>query len=66
MSGPNYHATKIFTENVLAIIIKGTQILLNKAAYLQLPILELCKTVIYEIWHGYRKPKYGEKAKLYA
>ena len=53
-------------KNVLAIIIKGTQTLMNKPAYLQLSILELCKTVIYEIWHDYRKPKYSEKAKLYA
>ena len=64
--GPNYHATKIFTENVLAIMIKGTHILMNKPAYLELSILELCKTVIYKIWHDYWKPKYGEKAKLYA
>ena len=27
--------------------------------YLGLSILELSKTVIYEFWYGYVKPKYG-------
>ena len=43
---------------------KKTQILMNKPAYLGLPILELSKTVMYEFWYDYMKPKYGEKTKL--
>ena len=31
---PNYHATKFFTKNLLAIEIKKTQILMNKPIYL--------------------------------
>ena len=31
--------------------------------YPELLILELIKTLLYQIWHGYVKPKYGEKAK---
>ena len=27
-------------------------------------MLEMSKTVMYEIWYDYVKPKYGEKAKL--
>ena len=30
-----------------------------------LSALELSKTVMYEFWHGYAKPKYDEKRKLY-
>ena len=37
---------------------------MNKLAYLSLSILELSKTVMYEFWYYYVKPKYGEKAKL--
>ena len=43
---------------------KKTQILMNKHIYLGLSILDLRKTVMYEFWYDYVKPKYGEKAQL--
>ena len=60
----NYHTTKFFAENLLAIEMKKTQILMNKPVFLGLTILELSKTVMYEFWYHYLKPKYGEKEKL--
>ena len=63
-SEPNCHTTKLFTENVLAIEMRKTQILMNKPVYLGLSILDLSKTVMYEFWYDYVKPKYGENAKL--
>ena len=41
------------------------QILMNKPVYLGLSILDLSKTVIYELWYDYVKLKYGENVKLY-
>ena len=64
VSEPNYHTTKFFTENVLAIEMRKTQILMNKLIYSGLLILDLIKTVMYEFWYSYVKPKYGETAKL--
>ena len=61
---PNYHTTKFFTENLLAIEMRKTQILMNKPVYLVLSILDLSKTVTYEFWYESVKPKYGENAKL--
>ena len=61
MSEPNCH---FFTETLLAIEIKQTQILMNKRVYLGLSILNSSKTAIYEFWYDYIKPKYGEKVKL--
>ena len=61
---PNYHTTRFFKENLLAIEMGKTQILMNKPVYLGLSILDLSKTVIYEFWYDYVKPKYGENAKL--
>ena len=37
---------------------------MNKLVYLGLSILDLGKTVMYEFWSDYVKPKYGEYAKL--
>ena len=48
ISEANYHTTKLFTENLLAIEMRKTQILLNKPAYLGLLTLDLSKPVIYE------------------
>ena len=61
VSEPNYHTTKFFTKNLLAIGIKK---LMNKPVYLGLSILELSKILKYKFRYNYVKPKYGEKAKL--
>ena len=60
----NYHTTKFFTESLLAIEMRKTQILLNRPVYLRLSILDLSKTVMYEFWYDYVKPKYGGNAKF--
>ena len=36
---------------------------MNDLVYLGLSVLDLSKTVIYEFWYDYGKPKYGEDAK---
>ena len=48
VSEPIYNTTKLFTENLLAIETRKTQILKNKPVYLGLSILDLSKTVMYE------------------
>ena len=42
---------------------RKTRILLNKRVYLGLSILDLSKTLSYELWHDYVKPNYDENAK---
>ena len=42
---------------------KETQILMSKHVYLGISILELSKTLMYEFWHEYVKPKYDKEAK---
>ena len=61
---PNYHTTKFWTENVVAIDMEKIEIFMNKPVYLGLSVLGLSKILIYEFWYNYVKPKYGEKAKL--
>ena len=64
VSEPNCHYQIIITENVLAIEVKKTQILMNKPNYLGLSVLDLSKTVMYVFRYDYVKPKYGENPKL--
>ena len=60
---PNYHITKFFKENLLAIEIRQTQILMDKPVYLSVSIWDLSKTAMYEFWYHYVKPKCGENEK---
>ena len=64
VSEPNYHTTTFFTENLLAIKMRKTIILLNKPVYLGL-LKDLSKTAMHTYWYDYVKLKYGENPKLY-
>ena len=61
----NYHTTKDFSENLLAMAMKKNQIVMSKPVYLELIILELSKMLMYEFWYSYVKLKNGQKRKLF-
>ena len=63
-SEPNYHITKYFSKNFMAIEMKKTKVNMNKPIYLGMSILVISKTLTYEFWYDYIKPKYQDKAKL--
>ena len=65
VSEPNYHTTKRFSENFLAIEMKKkTKVKMNKPVYLGMSILDISKTLMYKFWYDYIKPKYEDRAKL--
>ena len=64
VSEPNYHTTKWFSENLLAIEMKKTKVKMNNPVYLGLSKLEISKTLMYEFWYDYVRPKYGGNVKL--
>ena len=64
VSEPNYHTTKWFSEDLLAIEMKKIKVKMNKPVYLGLSILEISKTLVYEFWYDYIKPKYQNNSKL--
>ena len=43
---------------------KKTEVKMNKPIYLGQAILDMRKTLMYEFWYDYIKPKYGDKVKL--
>ena len=58
VSQPNYHTTKRFSEDLIAIEMKQAEIKMNKPIYLGLEILDISKILMYEFWFDYFKPKY--------
>ena len=64
VSEPNYHTTKYFSENLIAIEMKKRKVKMNNLIYLGMSILDISKTLMYEFWYDYIKPKYGDRAKL--
>ena len=50
VSEPNYHKTKCFSENLLAIEMKKTKVKMNKPVYLGISILDISKTLLYEFF----------------
>ena len=64
VSEPNYHTWKYFSENLMAIEMEKTKVKMNKPVYLGMSILDISKTLMYEFWYNYIKPKYGDRAKL--
>ena len=64
VSESNYHTTKYFSENLMAIEMKKTKVEMNKPMYLGMSILGISKTLMHEFWYDYIEPKYKEKGKL--
>ena len=52
------------SENLMATETKKTKVKMNKPIYLGMSILDISKTLMYEFWYDYIKPKYQDKAKL--
>ena len=52
VSEPNYHTTKHFSKNLLAVEIKKkTKVNMNKPLYLGMSVLDICKIPMYEFWY---------------
>ena len=43
---------------------KKTKVKMNKPVYLGMSILDISKTLMYEFWYDYLKPKHKDKEKL--
>ena len=63
VSEPNYHSHKKCSDHLMAIEMKKTRIKMNKPLYLGASILDIRKTLMYEFWYDYLKPKYGDRVK---
>ena len=60
----NYPRAKRFSEGLIAIEMKKIELTMNKSIYLGLAILDISKTLMYEFWYDYLKPKYDDNIGL--
>ena len=63
-SEPNYHTTKWFAENLLALKINKTKVTMKKPVFVGLLIPDLSKIAQYKYRYNYTKPEYGDNTKL--
>ena len=61
---PTFDRCKIFHENLVAVNMKKSRLILNKPVYAGMCILQLSKTLMYDFHYNFIKTKYGEKAIL--
>ena len=64
VSEPNYHSCKKFSDHLMAIEMKKTIVKMNKPLYLGASILDISKTLMYNFWYHYLKPKYEDRVIL--
>jgi len=61
---PNYERTTIFSEDLIAVHMKKTELAFNKPVYLGMSILDISKTRMCDFHYNYMKVKYGDDCKL--
>ena len=60
----NFESVKCFSEDLLAVKTRRTEIKMVKPVYLGQAILDLSKTLMYDFYYGYLKQKYGDRVRL--
>ena len=63
-SEPNYHVTKPISDDLLIMEMTKRELYVNKPIYLGQAILDISKTLMYEFWYDYIKPKYANNVEL--
>ena len=61
---PAFKTFKIFNENLTAVHMAKTKLILNRPSYVGFVVLDVSKLLMYDFHYNYIKKKYGDKAKL--
>lgn len=61
---PNFKKRKIFDENLVAIEMLKTEILMEKPIVIGMAVLDISKVVMCDFHYNYMKPKYGENVQV--
>jgi hypothetical protein len=63
-ASPRFYSMRIFNENLAALELLKTSVMLNKPVYTGFTVLELSKLLMFQFWYQTIKPTYRDKAKL--
>lgn len=61
---PQFQNCTIFSENLVALEFQKGRIVYNKPLYVGFSVLEISKTMMYDFFYEFLKPKYNEKVSL--
>lgn len=64
VSAPNFKCLSIFTDNLVAIQLEQTKLILDRPIYVGFTVLELAKTHLYNFHYSIMKPLYKENIEL--
>ena len=64
VSETNFHTSKHISNDLMIIEMKKVEVIMNKPIYIGQAILDISKTLMYEFWDDYIKPKYEDKTRL--
>ena len=64
VSEPNYDSCKQFSDSLMDIEMRKTEVLMDNPIAVGQAILDISKTLTYEFWYDYLKPKYQDNIKL--
>ena len=63
-SKPNFQSHIRFSDDLVAVQMKRTELVLNKPIYLGMSILDISKNLMYNFHYSYIKPKFGGRSQL--
>ena len=63
-SEPNYDSCKQFSDSLMTIEMRKTEVSMDKPIAVGQAILDISKTLMYEFWYDYLKPKHQDNIKL--
>jgi hypothetical protein len=63
-SNPSFKSRKIFSENLVAIHRRKTEVMLNRPTYVSMCVLDLSKLCMYQFYYDTLKARYGDKVEL--
>ncbi|XP_047039598.1 uncharacterized protein LOC124644335 isoform X1 [Helicoverpa zea] len=64
IASPYFHSASVFSDNLVAIQMKPSRVILNKPIYIGFAVLELSKSHMYDFHYSTIKPFYGNRIQL--
>ncbi|KAK3783595.1 hypothetical protein RRG08_048477 [Elysia crispata] len=64
IAGPAFARANIFGDDLAAIQVHNSRLVLNRPVYVGMSILDLSKTLIYDFYYNQMKGQYGERCQL--